>query len=207
MCTFQTCTLFSARCLALATSCLPSMPFFPPPLDCFLTKRIKVGKHGPQEGSSNAEMSRRTTCTFERCTLSPLEISQMSQGCRYNLPHNDPVTPVLPPPVTMRAPYLTGVSQVDSQAKTFTPQLPRGVAATLSRDALHCATKKQESLHNLCMHTLDFEIRFGPSSRSRSDHLPHSRRSKQLPNHTNCSCSRSGPFWGHRHQIQWSNCL
>ena len=43
--------------------------FPPPPLYCFLTKRIKVGNHEPQEGSSNAEMSRRTKCTFERCTF------------------------------------------------------------------------------------------------------------------------------------------
>ena len=31
-CTFQTCTLFSARILALTASRLPSMPSFPPPL-------------------------------------------------------------------------------------------------------------------------------------------------------------------------------
>ena len=38
-CTFQTCTLFSALILALSTSRLPSMPFFPtPPLYCLHTK-------------------------------------------------------------------------------------------------------------------------------------------------------------------------
>ena len=43
------------------------MPSSPPPLYCFRTKWIKVGNHEPQEGSSNAEISRRTKCTFERC--------------------------------------------------------------------------------------------------------------------------------------------
>ena len=69
-CTFQTCTLFSARFLALTTSCLPSMPSSPPSsLYCFHTKWMKVGNHEPQEGSGNAEMSPRTKCTFERCTF------------------------------------------------------------------------------------------------------------------------------------------
>ena len=62
-------TLFSARFLAVTTSRLPSMPSFPPPLYCFHTRRIKVGNREPQEGSSNAEMSRRTKCTFKRCTF------------------------------------------------------------------------------------------------------------------------------------------
>ena len=48
----------------------PFHAFFPPPpLYCFLTKWIKVGNHEPQEGSSNAEMSQRAKCTFERCTF------------------------------------------------------------------------------------------------------------------------------------------
>ena len=69
-CTFQTCTLFSARILALTASRLTSMPSFPsPPLHCFHTKWMKVGNHEPQDGLSNAEKSRRTKCTFERCTF------------------------------------------------------------------------------------------------------------------------------------------
>ena len=43
-CTFQMCTLFSARTLALTASHLPSMPSFPPPLDWFHTEWIEVGK-------------------------------------------------------------------------------------------------------------------------------------------------------------------
>ena len=35
-------------------------PLPPPPLYCLHTKGIQVGNHEPQEGSSNAEISRRT---------------------------------------------------------------------------------------------------------------------------------------------------
>ena len=88
----QMCTLFSARFLALATSPPPPPPFHaffpPPPLYSFHTKWIKVSNHEPQEGSSNAEMSRRTKCTFERCTfVTPWfkcwnETSKVFAGCK-----------------------------------------------------------------------------------------------------------------------------
>ena len=53
--------------------------FSPSPLYCFLTKWIKVSNHEPQSGSSNAEMSRRTKCTFERCTFVTLWVSLHQQ--------------------------------------------------------------------------------------------------------------------------------
>ena len=59
-------------CQALGLNPLtpPFHAFFPPPpLCCFHTKWIKVGNHEPREGSSNAEISPRTKCTFERCTF------------------------------------------------------------------------------------------------------------------------------------------
>ena len=50
----------------------PSMPSFPPPpLWCFYTMWFKVGNHELQERSSNAEISRRRKCTFERWTFVP----------------------------------------------------------------------------------------------------------------------------------------
>ena len=39
-----------------------------------------MGNHEPQEGSRTAEISRRTKCTFERCTLWPLEYLILKQS-------------------------------------------------------------------------------------------------------------------------------
>ena len=62
---FVLCQIFGLNHLMPPHPCL--LP--PPPLYCFHPKWIKVGNHKPQEGSSNAGMSRRTKCTFKMCTF------------------------------------------------------------------------------------------------------------------------------------------
>ena len=69
--TFQTCSLCSARFLALTTSCLPSMPSSRP-LSCFHTKWIKVGNHEPQEGSSNQRIFEAYFCLAGYCYFAGL---------------------------------------------------------------------------------------------------------------------------------------
>ena len=80
-CTFQSCTLFAARFLALTTSRPPSMPSFPTLLSITSTlSQVRLGNHEPQEGSSKAEMSRgkqsarraRSKCA----RLSPLDLKK-----------------------------------------------------------------------------------------------------------------------------------
>ena len=57
MCTFQTCTLFSARFLALPTSRLPSMLSFPPLLSIAQknprVRKIRVRNSGAGNGCAN----------------------------------------------------------------------------------------------------------------------------------------------------------
>ena len=74
--------------LALTTSHtpLPCLLSPPPPLYCFHTKWTKVSDHEPQEGSSNAEMSRRTKCTFAMCTfVTPWPTSQNIPSIFYSV--------------------------------------------------------------------------------------------------------------------------
>ena len=82
MCTFQTCTLFSARILALTSSRLPSMPSFPPILPIASTLREL------QWAISNAEISWRTKCTFERCTFVPPWFQRAVKGGRQKEFHH-----------------------------------------------------------------------------------------------------------------------
>ena len=73
-CTFQTCTLFSARLLALTTSRLPSMPSSPPLLSIASTlSELKWAITSPKKGQATQKSGREQSARSKGACLSPLD--------------------------------------------------------------------------------------------------------------------------------------
>ena len=73
-CIFQTCTLFSARFLALTTSRLPSMPSFPPPLYiASLLSELKWAITSPKKGQATQRYHEEQSARSKGARLSPLD--------------------------------------------------------------------------------------------------------------------------------------
>ena len=88
-CTFQTCTLFSARVLALTTSRLPSMPSSPPLLSIASTlSELKWAITSPKKGQAMQRCHEEQSARSKGARLSPLDISRDTSSGRSALPHN-----------------------------------------------------------------------------------------------------------------------
>ena len=75
-CTFQTCTLFSARFLVLTTSRLPSMPSSPPPLLSIASARseLKWAITSPKKGQAMQRCHEEQRARSKGARLSPLDL-------------------------------------------------------------------------------------------------------------------------------------
>ena len=73
-CTFQTCTLFSARFLALSTSPLPSMPSFPSLLSiASLLSELDLAITSPKKGQAMQRFHEEQSAHSKGARLSPLD--------------------------------------------------------------------------------------------------------------------------------------
>ena len=81
-CTFQTCTLFSARILALTASRLPSMPSFPPPLLSIASTLIQVkwAITSPKKGQATQRYHEEQSARSKGARLSALDLGSCGPG-------------------------------------------------------------------------------------------------------------------------------